>query len=222
MGTSLKRRWWIYVLRCPTSLEVRYVGKTFNPKTRLNSHLGGCAVDHGRCHLKHWLQQLKASDLRPLFEIIDAGMGNGWGAAERAWIKEYRLRGAKLVNSTDGGEGAPGYSPGDDTRAKMSAAKKNRPLSPTHARNVRLALVTRNQSKEQRAALSAHFKGRAKTEEQKKKISATLTGKKQDPEMVARRAAAQRGRKNSPEAIERMRQAARKSWARRRLVQEKA
>ena len=38
----------------------------------------------------------------PEMRLIDAGIGDGHGAAERAWIREYRRRGAVLVNGTDG------------------------------------------------------------------------------------------------------------------------
>jgi hypothetical protein len=47
--------------------------------------------------------------LEPQIEAIESGAGNDWAEAERRWIKFYRNAGARLSNTTDGGEGTPDY-----------------------------------------------------------------------------------------------------------------
>lgn len=93
---------------------------------------------------------------------------------ELAWLVEiesialFKLRLCSLANITPGGEGASGYFLSAETRAKLSAARKGKPL---------WKLRGRKTSKEVLAKLSIIRKGKKHTEEHRRNISNALKGK---------------------------------------------
>lgn len=60
--------YYVYLLRCPRTNDVRYVGRTQNPKNRYNSHLGFGAGANNDKH--EWICELKGSGLKPIFDIV--------------------------------------------------------------------------------------------------------------------------------------------------------
>lgn len=90
-----------------------------------------------------------------------------------------------------------------EVRAKMSAAKKGKPLRPEHAAKIRAASIGRKWSAESRARGSAAQKGKRLTEVQRQVISASKKGNKNCV-----------GRKYSSETIEKMRASSRARWDR--------
>jgi hypothetical protein len=100
-------------------------------------------------------------------------------------IDLLRKRGDRLCNLTDGGDGVRGYVMTDEVRAKMSAARKGKPLTLEH-----------------RQKMSEAHKGRKFSEETRKKISEALTGKDRSrfftPEVIANMTAAAQTRAPSP------------------------
>lgn len=94
---------YIYVLKCPLSGEVRYVGKTVMPlKTRLSQHLR----DKSNSHKALWIRSLIEQELQPVIEAIETVLSDSnWVERECYWIKYYRTLNANLTNGTDGGEG---------------------------------------------------------------------------------------------------------------------
>ena len=97
--------WVIYVLKCPRTQAVRYVGKTIKSvELRLREHI--CAAKRAPGSYKNrWLLSLGSEGLKPTVEVIETGSGDAWIEAERRWIAYYRARGAALENGTDGGDG---------------------------------------------------------------------------------------------------------------------
>lgn len=67
LGTELKdgNEACVYVLVDPRDDTVRYVGKTIQPKTRLNGHFWGAAGAIAR-----WIEELRILELRPQMRII--------------------------------------------------------------------------------------------------------------------------------------------------------
>lgn len=65
MNTA-NRTYYIYTLTDPNTGEVRYVGCTINPKTRLSGHLSDLTHNPAKTD---WIKQLKASKLKPIFKI---------------------------------------------------------------------------------------------------------------------------------------------------------
>lgn len=93
----------IYVLKCPLSGEVRYVGKTNNPTRRYYGHLNNSRDKN--TYKRNWINSLKRSCLKPIFEIVDEVDVKEWKMKEKCYIKYYRNKGCRLVNYTDGGDG---------------------------------------------------------------------------------------------------------------------
>ena len=140
--------WYIYGLADPETPVVRYVGKTNDPCARLRNHLSD-ARKGGRNHRARWLAKILREGGMPRVIICEVGFGVGAAEAERKWIAHYRRLGNPLVNSSDGGDGSPGYvhspevrekirknlldrpAPSADTRAKISRANKGKRRSLT-------------------------------------------------------------------------------------------
>jgi GIY-YIG catalytic domain-containing protein len=101
-------KWVVYVLKCPRTNAIRYVGWTSRPpEKRLAAHIKESIASPDN-HRRKWILSLLSIGMKPLIEVIEAGCGSGWGQAERRWIAFYRAEGTKLVNGTDGGDGSPG------------------------------------------------------------------------------------------------------------------
>lgn len=93
----------IYILKCPVTQEIRYVGKTNNPEERLKNHLNSSRDKN--TYKRNWLNKLKELKLKPIFEIIDEVPITEWHYWEKFYIKKYIDAGCILVNCTDGGDG---------------------------------------------------------------------------------------------------------------------
>lgn len=137
--------------------------------------------------------------------------------AEIELIDAYRRRGIQIVNVTEGGEGAPGWVPSEETRRKIGATNKHTPK----ARGERHGMYGKKHTPESLAKMSAAHKGmlagenhpmygRHHTDEAKAKVSASrkgkcvgadnpFYGKKHDVETRRLISETQRGRKASPE-----------------------
>lgn len=103
--------------------------------------------------------------------------------AEIEAIDIFRRRGCALVNFTDGGEGCSGRKQSTEMRAKLSAERKGKPLSP----------------QTMAGALAFHL-GSKHSPEQIEKHIAHLRGKSRPPEVVKKIADGNRGQKRSDEA----------------------
>lgn len=92
---------YIYVLKCPITDVVKYVGKTINIDKRLKSH-----INEKNNTLKcKWMIGLKSKGLLPVFEVIDeVGPLGDWEAKEKHYISYYKSIGQAFCNQTDGGE----------------------------------------------------------------------------------------------------------------------
>lgn len=134
----------IYTLHEPNG-EIRYVGKTILPiRLRLSRHISN-AQKGTRSYCASWLRSLAKRGLEPEIRLLQVISGDKWADAEKYWISYFRQNGCRLVNLSDGGDGAPGYkhrpdsiakmvasSTGfrhsEESRAKMSAAARARPI----------------------------------------------------------------------------------------------
>lgn len=170
----------LYGLIDPTDPErIRYIGKTRKPvKVRLNEHVGdarrGCTSP--RCN---WIRKLLREGKYPCFIEIGVVSGNG-ASAERYLIAVNKVSGY-LLNATDGGEGGykldpetvkrsadkrRGFKHTPEAKAKMSAAKRGKPIHP----NAHAALK-RPRSPEHLAKLQAGRRNYTLTEEDLKRMS---------------------------------------------------
>jgi hypothetical protein len=93
----------IYALIDPSTNEVRYVGKSKDPETRLIEHCKN--KQNIRSHKTHWIDDLKKRNLIPKLKIIEECDDLIWEKREIYWIEFYKKIGLVLTNSTSGGEG---------------------------------------------------------------------------------------------------------------------
>lgn len=100
---------YIYTLKHPLTNEVRYVGKTINPKRRYYEHLYQYPKTHKGC----WVRSLLNEGLKPIMDIIETCTKDNWEEREIYWITQY----PNLTNSTSGGDG--GYIVTDMLREKL-------------------------------------------------------------------------------------------------------
>lgn len=149
-----------------------YIGQTLH---NLNNRI----VEHVRGKDKTYFQNalgrygIQSFD----FSIIDiASCKNDLNEKEKYWIRFYNCKSPNGYNLTDGGEGRVGYKPSEETRRKLSAAKKN--ISDETRKRLSDAATRRIVSQETRKKMSESGKGRIFTEEHKRKIGAANKGNK--------------------------------------------
>lgn len=111
---------YIYTLSHPISKEVKYVGKTVNPKQRKHNH-SNVSRDKGT-YKRNWINSLKTQKLRPVFEVIDE-VENDWKFWEKYWISQFKAWGFNLCNHTIGGDG---LETGNQTSFKKGQVSPNK------------------------------------------------------------------------------------------------
>jgi group I intron endonuclease len=160
----------IYALKCPLMGEIRYIGKSDNPKERFRKHITRSfkKSNHREC----WIQSLLESGKKPELEILDEVNFEFWASLEAAYIQFYTELGFPLVNSTLGGEGITFST---EIRAKMSAAMVGnkrwfgKTLSEEHRKKISIA--KKNPSEGTREKMSRSAKIRKEREAQEKILS---------------------------------------------------
>ena len=122
----------IYALCEPDTGEIRYFGKTSQPiKNRLSRHLRCADVTHNAC----WIKGLKIQGKLPVCQVLMSGLTQSEASEEEiALIAWGRRKGLRLTNLTEGGEGSVGYCPTEEARQKIREARK-RQVSPWKGRH---------------------------------------------------------------------------------------
>ena len=92
----------IYALCDPINSNVRYIGKSNNPKKRYRTHIS----EHGNYYKLSWIKSLKRKGLKPKLIIIDEVNIKDWKFWEMHYISLYLSWGFKLTNLTNGGDGS--------------------------------------------------------------------------------------------------------------------
>lgn len=93
----------IYALQDPITLEIRYIGKSNNPKQRLKAHCNPARFTS--THKFNWIQSLRKKGLKPIMIVVDEVSIDEWHYWERYWIEQMAQWGFNLVNTTRGGDG---------------------------------------------------------------------------------------------------------------------
>lgn len=148
---------YIYGLIDPRNGRVRYVGKSDNPKSRLGDHL----KDKSLCHRTNWVRSLLSEGIKPELVILENVVGD-WKEAERKWIAHFGRE--NLVNGTDGGDGG---NISQETRLRMSIARKRRKYA-----------KGRKHSPETRKKIGNGRRGKTQSEETRRHISESMQGHK--------------------------------------------
>lgn len=91
---------YIYSLVDPFTNEIRYVGKTVNPRERYKEHLKE-KYNTRKCN---WVQSLLLKGVEPEFMVLDIVKTEEWEFWERHYISLYKSWGFNLTNHTEGGK----------------------------------------------------------------------------------------------------------------------
>jgi len=118
------------------------------PESRLRNHISQ-SLARRETYKERGICSLLSVGLTPLIEVVESGSGDGWEDAERRWIAFYRSRGARLWNTTDGGEGVPGWGTPEQRSAQKRFATVTAEQRSTSVRKGR-----ENLTPEQRTAIS--------------------------------------------------------------------
>lgn len=97
---------YIYGLVDPNDGQLKYVGKTIDPKTRLDIHLRRAKKNRA----KTWFRQLLKAKKKPQLYIIDQveyteETTHLWKDLERFYIQYMKFVGCPLINKHPGGSG---------------------------------------------------------------------------------------------------------------------
>ena len=150
---------YIYTLSHPLSGEVKYVGKTIDPKSRLRHHIKDAKSGRRNNLSCNWVKSLLKLGLQPKMDIIDEIKGD-WEWLEVYWISQFKTWGFNLKNLTEGGDSNPMSNP--ISRKKLSNKLKGRVRSKKHCDAISNA----------KKGISVH------TKESKEKISEKTKGNK--------------------------------------------
>jgi len=199
----------IYSLEDPRSGAVRYVGRTLKSSGgRLYQHIRDARLG-GVNHRVNWIRSLLNIGIEPIIRIRAIVSVSSAPEAERLLIRGLRKEGARLVNSTDGGEGMEGYSHTPETRAKLSRARTGKKASVETRTKMSRSQIKRFEKSEEREK----FLGRRHSVESIAKMSAAHRGHKHTPEARAKISATHKGYKFTPEHRANLSFAMRAFWA---------
>lgn len=116
----------VYVLRCPDTNDIRYVGSSTNVMTRYTTHLagGGNHRSRGRGNAKdRWIAAILDAGKFPVLEVVSVLPVLELIDAERKLVRWCESRGCKLTNSV---------KPAKNTRY----GSRSKFLSPVHQHGV--------------------------------------------------------------------------------------
>lgn len=119
-----------------------------------------------------------------LVEIVPAT--GDWAARERAWIAVLRNNFPDTTNVAAGGQGITGLIASAETRAKLSAARKGKKLSPETVEKIRLGNIGKKYTDEAKAKIGAKSRGRKASVETRMRMRAARLGRKHAPETCAK------------------------------------
>ncbi len=84
--------------------NIRYIGKTDNPKDRIERHTQPYYLKEGT-YKANWLKSELKKGNTPVLNIIDEVYHDNWQFWESYWIEQFKAWGFNLTNGTSGGEG---------------------------------------------------------------------------------------------------------------------
>lgn len=128
----------IYGLADPRTGDVRYVGKSTNPKRRLAHHI--CYSPREKTHKANWIKQLLSLGCKPVLVILLKTSKRKWQSDERRIIREMRERGVPLTNLSNGGDGVDIPRTAEHNR-KIGQAHKGKVITLEQRQKIRKTLL---------------------------------------------------------------------------------
>lgn len=191
-------RFLVYALVDPRTLSVRYIGQSSTGMDRPREHACPSRLATKRTHTSTWIASLKKAGFGYSIAILETvGSADRLNDSETWWISFGRALGWDLTNHAPGGGTTRGLIRSAETRAKLSAARRGKTLSPEHRAAIGTSLTGRPVSEETKARLRARHLGRIMSPESRAKMSmAARLRHPQSDETRARKSVAGRGRKS--------------------------
>jgi group I intron endonuclease len=160
---------YIYTLRREDSTEIRYVGKTSNLNRRYTQHMSPSSYRNEKSTwLKNWVFKSKKDGVKILIEELEFVDSDGC-IEEKYWIAQFTAWGFKLVNLTEGGDGAVGYKHSKKAKKKMSKFRTGKKHSPETIKKLIESHTGKKLSDEAKKKISKIHKGSKLSEEIKLK-----------------------------------------------------
>jgi group I intron endonuclease len=125
----MNREVFIYGLIDPRTNQLRYIGKSINPKLRLRKHISERNLHDS--YKDRWLRKLHENNLKPELIIIDLVTIDDWKYWEIFYILYFKSIGCILTNATNGGDEPPstkGRKHTEEAKIKMSKTKKGKSI----------------------------------------------------------------------------------------------
>lgn len=119
---------YIYTLLDPSTMEIRYVGQTNEPKRRFNDHISSSINENSESYDTYkarWVRKVVSNNSLPIMNIIDScNSFEESNKLERIYVENLTNDGCRLTNShvTDVTECSV------ETRNKISSSKKGKTL----------------------------------------------------------------------------------------------
>lgn len=200
---------YIYALLCPEG-EIRYIGKSTDPISRLRAHISKARGGQTKHHASNWIRSLLNAGKRPSVEVIfEVPEGEPWEPYEIRLIAEFKAEGHRLTNATGGGDGFFDLSP--EAIAKRVAAAKITRSTPEFKERMGAIMREVRRQPEFREAMSKRLLATWQDEVSRENMLAGM----RSPEGVENRSKASRKRYQDPEQValhaERSRKAAKEN-----------
>ncbi len=195
----------IYVLRCPKSGAVRYVGKTIEFIKRYRHH---SIKDKKQSPKVKWITDLRSQGCLPIMEAIEMTTIAEWSDSEKFWIAFFRKSGCNILNVSRGGNG-PGTT-SEETKRKMSEVHKKRLSDPIELEKHRKTFHDPSAKANRSAAQKARFNDPESFQaylESRKKLA-------KDPKWHESLRKGQKKRYENPEEREKNKQRCNEPWLR--------
>lgn len=158
---------YIYSLTDPITNKVRYIGKSIEPSQRYSAHL--TRAKKRKNYTNCWIYGLLKKGLKPIMTIIEECDESNWIEREQYNISIHE----NLTNLTLGGEGTHGFKATEETKQKMSEARKgekNAFYGKTHSEETKKKLSQINKDKNT-SGENNYFYGKTHPEETRKHLA---------------------------------------------------
>jgi hypothetical protein len=192
---------YIYALSDPDTNNIRYIGKSDNPRKRYQNHL--VPSREANYHKEVWVKSLRKKDRKPIMSIVCSVDRNEWEDAEKYFIWLFRELGFDLTNSSEGGQGT--NNPSGNTRGRMSRSSKRRQLTPEQLESLRERARNLSKDPDVVARRSAKFVGQRRSKEFCRRISVRMMGWKPSEETREKNRQSHLGKKMSEANKEKLR-----------------
>jgi group I intron endonuclease len=178
-------------------MKVYLITCSVNNKYYVGQHSGDNLQDYLRCKLNapncknkknsksHLFSAIKKYGRDKFFieQLSEVNSKEKLDDSEKAWIVALDATNHSVgMNITFGGEGHLGHKPSQETRDKLSKAKRGKKVSRETCLKISKALIGKKLSEEHKANISKAKKGEHKSEEFKEMVRRTSTGRKHSKE----------------------------------------